>query len=360
MCFVDRVLYCWLATGEYMQDRRHAPKSTSKAQWRAWASTLDRSEHSRAVVWHLERWLPVHGVVVAYLAMSSEIDPSELFSLERCRFALPRVETPTTMSIRYLDSDHLETHSLGFRQPAASAAEVPIEDIDIVLVPGLAFDGAGGRLGRGRGYYDRFLSELPASTARIGVTSDASVVEEVPMEDHDERIDWLATDRGVNRAGGALPEETERVIAAAVAAGIAPRIHRFPEGTRTSKDAARAVGCDLGAIAKSLVFEVDDRPVLALCSGDRRVDEERLAAVFGGRRARPASRDRVLEITGFPAGGTPALGHARELEVVADVSLARYRCVWTAGGTTDTVYPVSIDRLIAASRAQWKEIATRG
>jgi len=264
------------------------------------------------------------------------------------------------MSIRYLDSDHLETHSLGFRQPAASAAEVPIGDIDIVLVPGLAFDGAGGRLGRGRGYYDRFLSELPASTARIGVTSDASVVEQVPMEDHDERIDWLATDRGVNRAGGALPEETERVIAAAVAAGIAPRIHRFPEGTRTSKDAARAVGCDLGAIAKSLVFEVDDRPVLALCSGDRRVDEERLAAVFGGRRARPASRDRVLEITGFPAGGTPALGHARELEVVADVSLARYRCVWTAGGTTDTVYPVSIDRLIAASRAQWQEIASRG
>jgi 5,10-methenyltetrahydrofolate synthetase len=360
MSFVDPSAYRCLTMREFMPDPKQPPSSASKSEWRTWAERIDRSAYSRAVVGNLKEWPPIHGVVVAYLAMSSEIDLSELFSLERCRIALPRVETPTTMSIRYLDPDHLESHRLGFRQPAASSKEVAMEDIDIVLVPGLVFDRTGGRLGRGRGYYDRFLSEVPMCATRIGVTSGASLVEQVPMDDHDQYVDWLATEVGVIRAGGDLPDETERVMSAAIAAGIAPRIHRFPEGTRTSKDAARAVGCELGAIAKSLVFEVDGRPVLALCSGDRRVDEQRLAAVFGGRGARPASRDRVLEITGFPAGGTPAFGHAHELEVVADVSLARYRCVWTAGGTTDTVYPVSIDRLIAASRAQWEEIASRG
>jgi len=343
-----------------MADRRQPLPGATKAEWRAWALTLDRSSRSDAVVRHLVKWPPVHGVVVAYLAMSTEIDLVGLFSLDRCRIAVPRVESATAMSLRYIERHRLETHRLGFRQPAASAPEVPLDDVDVVLVPGLVFDRSGGRLGRGRGYYDRFLDRIPQAAVRIGVTSDASVVDEVRMDDHDRRMDWLATDKGIYRVGNPLPDETERVIQAAIAVGIAPRIHRYPEGTRTSKDAARAVGCDLGAIAKSLVFEVDGRPVLVLCSGDRRVDEAKLAAVFEGSYARPASRDRVLEITGFPAGGTPAFGHDRELEVVADSSLARYRWVWTAGGTADTVYPVSVERLFAASKARWEEIATRG
>jgi prolyl-tRNA editing enzyme YbaK/EbsC (Cys-tRNA(Pro) deacylase) len=146
----------------------------------------------------------------------------------------------------------------------------------------------------------------------------------------------------------------------AIAVGIAPRIERFPKGTRTSKDAAHAVGCELGAIAKSLVFEVDGRPVLVICSGDRRVDEGKLAAHFSGHKARPASRDRVHDLTGFPAGGTPAVGHDIELDTVADTALDRYRWVWSAGGTLDTVYEVTLDRLIAGSQARWANISTEG
>lgn len=296
---------------------------------------------------------------MGYLAMSSEIDIIGLSALDRCRIVTPRVESATEMSIRAYDTNHLEMHALGFQQPAASAPAVVSDDIDVVLLPGLVFDRSGGRLGRGRGYYDRFLEQLPAGVARIGVTSEATIVDEVPMDEHDQRVDWIVTETSIHRMGEPLSLETERVVRAAVASGIVPRIHRFPKGTRTSKDAARAVGCDLGAIAKSLVFEVDDRPVLVLCSGDRRVDEQKLASVCEGSRARPASRDRVLEITGYPAGGTPAVGHDRVLEVVADVSLARYRWVWTAGGTADTVYPVSVERLIAACNARWEDISTR-
>ncbi len=341
--------------------QREQPEATAtKERWRAWASGVDHSRLSDAVTEHLAAWPPLHGVVAAYLAMPTEIDLGRLFGREGCTFTVPRVESASEMSLRRLEPDRLETHRLGFRQPSPDAAVVDPGDLDVVLVPGLAFDRAGGRLGRGRGYYDRLLRDLPPTTVRIGVTTSETFVDAVPMDEHDERVDWVVTETGMHHTGVPLAPENERVVDAAVAAGIAPRIHRYPQGTRTSKDAARAVGCELGAIAKSLVFEVDDRPVLVLCSGDHRVDEAALAAVLGGSSARPATRERVLEITGFEAGGTPAFGHASELDVVADRSLARYRWVWTAGGTTDAVFPVSIELLIAAGRAQWEEITIRG
>jgi prolyl-tRNA editing enzyme YbaK/EbsC (Cys-tRNA(Pro) deacylase) len=68
----------------------------------------------------------------------------------------------------------------------------------------------------------------------------------------------------------------------------------------------------------------------------------------------------VRVATGFVAGGTPAVGHATDLKVVADASLARYRWVWSAGGTPDTVYPVSLERLIAGSGATWVDVSTWG
>ena len=120
------------------------------------------------------------------------------------------------------------------------------------------------------------------------------------------------------------------------------------------------MGCELGAIAKSLVFMVDDQPVLVICSGDRRIDEGKLASVFGGTKARPATRDMVQELTGYPAGGTPAVGHDEPLATVADTALGRYRFVWSAGGTLDTVYEVTIERLIAASGARWADVSTAG
>ncbi len=75
---------------------------------------------------------------------------------------------------------------------------------------------------------------------------------------------------------------------------------------------------------------------------------------------RIAGLDEVRQITGYVAGGTPGVGLPDSVKVVADVDLARYRWVWSAGGTPDTVYPVALDRLIASSGARWVEVTDRG
>jgi prolyl-tRNA editing enzyme YbaK/EbsC (Cys-tRNA(Pro) deacylase) len=164
----------------------------------------------------------------------------------------------------------------------------------------------------------------------------------------------------VHRVGEQLPEATARFIESAIPLGVAPDIHRFPTGTKTSADAAVAVGAKLGEIAKSILFEVDGEPVLVICSGDHRVDERRLARFCDGERARIASLDMVKQVTGFAAGGTPSVGLSEMIVVVADVAMARYRWVWSAGGTPDTVYPVALDRLVVASRASWAEVTDQG
>jgi len=121
-----------------------------------------------------------------------------------------------------------------------------------------------------------------------------------------------------------LPAATRRVQAAAAQAGLVIDVRRFPAGTKTADQAAAAVGCDVAAIVKSLVFVVDDEPVVALVPGDRRLDVEALARVAGGTRARRATLDEVREATGFAAGGTPPFGYPRPLRVFADPLLARH------------------------------------
>lgn len=289
--------------------------------------------------------------------MKSEIALDSLLADPSLAPVVPRIEETGDMSMRSYDANRLMRHRLGFDEPDDTAISVESADVDIVLVPGLVFDREGGRLGRGKGYYDRFLTSLPRSTARIGVTTDSSIVDRVPTDERDQRVGWLATESGIKWVGGTVSADTERFMNRATKTGIAPNIERFPAGTRTSRDAARAVGCELGAIAKSIVFEIDDVPVLVICCGDRRVDEAKLAAFIGGSSARPAPRDRVHELTGYPAGGTPAVGHDEKLVTVADTALGRYRWVWSAGGTLDTVYEVTLERLIAATGARWAEVS---
>jgi Cys-tRNA(Pro) deacylase len=159
-------------------------------------------------------------------------------------------------------------------------------------------------------------------------------------------------------AGGpGLPAAARRVAAAARAAGVEIEIRVFGEGTRTAEAAAAAIGCDVAAIVKSLVFVVDDRPVVALVPGDRRLDAARLAASCGGGRARRASLDEVREATGYAAGGTPPFGHAAALEVVADPLLRRHRLVWAAAGTPTTVFAITPDDLAGVSGARWSAVA---
>lgn len=157
--------------------------------------------------------------------------------------------------------------------------------------------------------------------------------------------------------GRDLPEATKRFLEATVDLGLDIRPRVFPEGTRTSADAARAVGSELSAIAKSIVFMAGDRAVLVLMSGDRRVDTDKLASVCDVGAARRATLEEVREHTGFAAGGTPALGLSGDVAVFADLSLRRNPEVWSAAGTPTTVYPIDLETLVAASGATWADLA---
>lgn len=154
-----------------------------------------------------------------------------------------------------------------------------------------------------------------------------------------------------------LPEATRRFLAASAHLGLDIRPIEFPEGTKTSADAAAAVGCDLAAIAKSIVFIADEDAVIVIMSGDRRVDPAKVAATLGAGAVRRAGLDEAREHTGFAAGGTPAFGHATKVKVLADRSLRRNETVWSAAGTPTTVYPIDLDVLVAAAGAEWADVA---
>lgn len=331
-----------------------------KRRLRAWSETIDGSLASDAVSDHLAAWPPLHGRVLTYLAMDGEVDLSGIHDLDRCQFLIPRINDDDELEPCVLDAEDLVRHPFGFLEPSRSGPTVDTDTVDVVLVPGRVFDSGGGRLGRGRGYYDRLLGRLPRGVVRVGITTDASVVDRVPVDDRDMPVDWLATESGVRRAGSQLQESSLRVVDAAVLAGIAASPIRFPQGTKTSIDAANAIGCELGAIAKSLVFKVDNEPVLVICSGDHRVDETLLARFLGGTTAKVVPLQEVREISGFAGGGTPAVGHETTLQTVVDTSLGRYRWVWSAAGTPDTVYPLSLERLVAATNARVATIARKG
>lgn len=150
-----------------------------------------------------------------------------------------------------------------------------------------------------------------------------------------------------------VPEASRRVFDSL---DFEPDVHVFPEGTKTAEDAARAIGCHVSAIVKSLVFVVDDEPVVALVPGDLRLDTGKLAAAAGATSARRASLDEVRTATGFAAGGTPPFGHVKQLRVFADRSLRRNDPVWAAAGTPTTVFPVSLDDLDRLAAPTWTTV----
>ena len=149
----------------------------------------------------------------------------------------------------------------------------------------------------------------------------------------------------------------ERVVAAARAAGLEINVERFPAGTRTAEDAARAVGCAVAQIVKSLVFVADDRPVLALVSGANRLDPARLAGVLGATVARRADGDEARRATGFAIGGVPPFGHDSALQVVVDRDLLAHERVWAAAGLPDAVFAIGPDDLVRVSAGRVDDIA---
>ncbi|HEY8865093.1 MAG TPA: YbaK/EbsC family protein [Candidatus Dormibacteraeota bacterium] len=127
-------------------------------------------------------------------------------------------------------------------------------------------------------------------------------------------------------------------------------VKEFPAGTRTAVDAARAVGCEVGQIVKSLVFVAAGKPVVALVSGANRLDEKRLAAV-AGEPVLKADAETARTATGYSIGGVPPFGHATEVPVFMDRDLLGYEVVWAAAGRPDSVFEIAPDRLRELSAA---------
>jgi 5-formyltetrahydrofolate cyclo-ligase len=137
------------------------------------------------------------GTITAFLPMEGEVDLRPLFvRLPGWRWVLPRVETDRSVTFRDVDVPR-ETHPFGMEQPTDTGPVIPLHEVDVFLVPGLAFDLAGRRLGNGAGHYDRLLSSARSDAVAIGIAPTARIVNEVPVEGHDRTVTWLATEDGV-------------------------------------------------------------------------------------------------------------------------------------------------------------------
>lgn len=142
----------------------------------------------------------------------------------------------------------------------------------------------------------------------------------------------------------------DRFRAAARALGVPVDLRRFTEGTRTAEAAAQAVGCEVGQIVKSLVFMADGNPLVALTSGRNRADTAALSRLVGAEEVRRASPEEARQATAFAIGGTPPFGYPTPIPVLIDRDLLTYDKLWAAAGTPTTVFPISPDLLVEASR----------
>ena len=154
-----------------------------------------------------------------------------------------------------------------------------------------------------------------------------------------------------------MSDAVDRFLAAAADLGMTPRVTRYPTGTRTAREAAAAVGCELAQIVKSLVFVTDGRVVIALVSGADRVDTALLGAAAGAAGSRQARADEVAEATGFAIGGVPPFGHAGRLETFCDRRLLDFDVVWAAAGTPDACFPIAPGELAGLAGATVVDIA---
>lgn len=176
-----------------------AEKAALRATIRADLAAMTPAEaaaQDAAVREHLRRLIPADGLVLAYVAMSDEVDLGPLIApLEAAgRLVLPRV-APQRRLVLHRASGARVAGALGLSEPAADAPEVDAAAVAVVLVPGRAFDAAGRRLGRKGGYYDRLLPQVTGRT--IGVARRPQVVDEVPVDPWDHPVDLVVSPDGV-------------------------------------------------------------------------------------------------------------------------------------------------------------------
>jgi 5-formyltetrahydrofolate cyclo-ligase len=145
-------------------------------------------------------------VVMLYMPLASEVDTTAIAI--RCfqagkTICVPRVDWErrdmVAVEVNSFDDHYMETDDHGLRTPKGGRRIVP-SSIDLVVVPALAFDTHGNRLGRGGGYYDRFLSQLRRAAKTVGLGYDVQIVDQVPADERDVQVGIVVTDRRVSHS----------------------------------------------------------------------------------------------------------------------------------------------------------------
>jgi prolyl-tRNA editing enzyme YbaK/EbsC (Cys-tRNA(Pro) deacylase) len=145
-----------------------------------------------------------------------------------------------------------------------------------------------------------------------------------------------------------LSHSALRVQQALQELGLSLVVLELPASTRSSQEAAQAIGCKVGQIAKSIIFRgaLTDQPVLVIASGPNRIDEAILSDMLAESISK-ADADFVRQRTGFAIGGVPPLGHTEKLEIFIDQDLLQYPEIWAAAGTPHAVFRLTPQELVS-------------
>lgn len=152
-----------------------------------------------------------------------------------------------------------------------------------------------------------------------------------------------------------MASSVDRVAKALENAGVSARIMEFPAGTRTAADAAASVGCTVAQIAKSLIFKVDNKPLLVIASGINRVSTKKIEELLGQKISR-ADAEWVRETTGFAIGGVAPVGHETAPLVILDEDLQKLSPLWAAAGSPSHVFETTAEMLVKMTAARVADI----
>jgi len=139
--------------------------------------------------------------------------------------------------------------------------------------------------------------------------------------------------------------------------GIKSKVREFSETTKTAADAAKALNCEIGQIAKSIIFKgiLSNEPVLVIASGGNRINEKIISERLG-EEIEKADADFVRQKTGFAIGGVSPFGHREKIKTFIDKDLLEYKVIWAAAGTPNAVFPLAPEELVKITEGQVVEL----
>jgi prolyl-tRNA editing enzyme YbaK/EbsC (Cys-tRNA(Pro) deacylase) len=154
-----------------------------------------------------------------------------------------------------------------------------------------------------------------------------------------------------------MHRNAEHVASVLSTLGVPGKVQELAEPAPTAATAAAQLGCEVGAIANSLVFSADGEPLLVLTSGAHRVDTGKVAAELGVLTVGRADPELVYAATGQRIGGVAPVGHPRPVRTLVDTALAAYDVIWAAAGHVHTVFPTSFDELVRITGGMPADVA---